>query len=235
MNDSDTHGTGGGCRVPAGRLLWSLVEDAVVVDRAEEDGGLSVVRVAHRVDVDRPSATVREALRRMCLGPVALENVAGLRGSFASWRSGGDECEPWREVKRMLDALGGMVVLSLTRDAAVEPLVSMSVVDAAGAVAPLALAEPERYGRVGLRPGVSVRRIGASDVLQAEDSAYQLVLHAPPAIRVGEELSRGPRSAVELAGPDLGLPLVLDVLSFLTAARTVERAADVPAEVLSRL
>ncbi len=222
MNGSGTPATGGGRHVPAGRLLWSLVEDAVVVDRAEEDGRLSVVTAAHRVAVDRPSATVREALRRMCLGPVALENVAGLQGSFASWRSGGGDCEPWREVKRMLDALGEMVVLSLTRDAAAEPLVSMSVSDTAGAVAPLALAEPERFDRVGLRPGVRVRRIGVSDVLQAKDSPYQLVLHAAPAIRVGEELSRGPRSAVELAGPDLGLALVLDVLSFLTAARTVE-------------
>ncbi len=211
-------------RIPAGRLLWSLVEDAVVVDRGDEGGGLSVAGGGLRVEVAAPTPTAREVLRRMCLGPVALENVAGLRGSFDSWTAGGGDCTSWHEVKSLLDDLGSMVVLSLGLDGAVGPLVSLSS-SACGEPRGLQVPDVDPDAPVRLRRSVRRERAGAgADVLTDVQSPFRVVLHTDQAGAIAAELARGPASARALAGRrvDLPLPFVLDVVAFLAGARLLE-------------
>ena len=62
---------------PGGRSeLWSLRED-VRVSPVSEEGPVRLRSQWGDVTIERPSPVVREALRRMRLGPVSLENVIG--------------------------------------------------------------------------------------------------------------------------------------------------------------
>lgn len=200
----------------------------MVVDLEEEGGGLSIVGAGVRVHVDGSSPTVREVLRRMCLGPVALENVAGLRPSFDSWTAGGGDCSGWYEVKSLLDSLGSMVVLSLGVEGAPGQLLSLSA-SAAGAPHGLQVPEVDPDAPVRLRRSVHRRRSGPGpEVLTEPHSPFRVALHDAAATAIVRELAGGPASARMLAAPPLGppLPVVLDVLAFLAGARLLDRVSS---------
>lgn len=225
----------GPSHVPAGRLLWSLVEDAVVVDRTDGGGALRVAAGDRHVDVADPSETVREVLSRMRLGPVALENVAGLRPSFDAWASGsgggggsGGDCGPWRRVKAVLDDLGAMVVLSLGSEDSGDGLLVSTMALAAERSRPpglnLPAVDPVRPVRI--RPTARLDRgPGGERVLTDPGSPFRVVLHTGSVIAAVEELIRAPRSARALAGPCLHAALAVDVVAFLTGGQML-----VPAE-----
>ncbi|HKB31577.1 MAG TPA: hypothetical protein VKD26_12175, partial [Streptosporangiaceae bacterium] len=59
---------------PGGHELWSLRED-VQVELAPGDGPVLLRSRWGDVRVQRPSPVVREAIHRMRLGPISLENV----------------------------------------------------------------------------------------------------------------------------------------------------------------
>lgn len=217
----------GRSRIPAGCLLWSLVEDALVVDDAQDGGGITVVAGDHRVDVATASPTVREVLRRMCLGPAALQNVAGLQSSFVSWTSGGGNCTAWREVKQLLDEMGALVVLSLGRAGTTEIVVSVSAVEGEAPSPGFAMVEVDPAQPYRLHPAAGVRRPADGPVVLTSPAApYRVLLHGEPAVGIVGELGRRPRTAADLAGPGADPAAVLDVFAFLAGARLLEPADD---------
>src|SRR5436190_15329463 len=91
-------------RIPARLRLWSLRED-VLVEVAPDGDHLVVFTRWGEIRIEDTSPMVREALRRMSLGPVAVENLPALRESYRLWRSGRTDAsvEPWRRLSRVLE------------------------------------------------------------------------------------------------------------------------------------
>ena len=111
--------------IPAGRPLWSLLEDAFVDEGVEH---LTVHGRWGAIEIADTSPLVREALHRMSLGPVALENISALHENFVRWKTGSGPCLIWRKLKNTLDQLGGCVVPSLGLNDGAGPILSVVAV-----------------------------------------------------------------------------------------------------------
>ena len=97
--------------VLTGSPFWSLTAD---VELKDGDGGLVARTRWGDVRIEDRGATVHEALERMTMGPVRLENVSGLRRAYGSWRSGAQEtCAEWQQLRLVMDLLAGCVIASL--------------------------------------------------------------------------------------------------------------------------
>lgn len=199
---------GSGSHVPAGRSLWALAEDAVI-------GGdpLTVHGRWGAVVVDDPRPPVREALRRMALGPVALENIPPLRQEFARWQWWpGGTFPAWRRIERTLAHLGGYVVPSLGSDDGLGPQLSAVAVRAdAVFVAP----PVDASAVIGLRGDALLDQ----GVLTCPDRPYQVQLHRRAALDVVAALMAGRRTVAGVAAiTDLSPPFVADVTAYLCGA-----------------
>src|SRR5260370_972734 len=97
--------------------LWSLRED-VTVELGPGDSPLRLRGRWGEIIVERPSSVVREALERMRLGPISLENA--IRGPGA----GRAPIAQRTELYRILDLFQSLIVRSLSLPTG-QPLLSV--------------------------------------------------------------------------------------------------------------
>ncbi|MEJ3655416.1 hypothetical protein WEH80_36750 [Actinomycetes bacterium KLBMP 9759] len=197
---------------PAGRPLFSLLEDTVVI------AGRNRLTVHDRwgeIDVTDDCPMVREALRRMSFGPVALENIPVLRAEFHEWQATGICGTQWPRMKRTLDQLGGCVVWSLALHDGAGPILSLVAVrrDAEFRWPQIDDDEP-----VSVQPDARLERAGGEEALVGPGLAYRVVLHKPHVTTVVELLLGGHTTVTELArelrtGPEP----VADIVGYLAA------------------
>lgn len=214
--------------LPAGRPLWSLHEEAHIVVDAQDE---RLVTVATQwaagwagVELRDVGPTAREVLRRMSLGPVALENVPGLGESYANWRNGVGDCSPWRRVKEMLDRLGGWVVPSLAVHDRGGPILSLA---ATGPDAVFVLDHLDLTAQCRAREGSTVTMVAGEAVLAGPGARYRAVLHRASARSVAEALLAGPASVDEMSVRlDLPRSLVADVVAYLGGADLLGDTTD---------
>jgi SagB-type dehydrogenase family enzyme len=199
--------------------LWSLRED-VTVETAPGDGPLRLRGRWGSVVVERPTRMVRDALERMRLGPVSLENVIG--GSSDEHAAAAS----WAELHRTISLFPQLIIRSLSLDTG-QPLLS---------VVPLTVRST--FGPVPLDPDVPIRlsifaRLrtdGTTYVLESPLAVHRVVLHRAQAVMLTAALA-GPVTPAALAAgvPELG-PLTADAAEYLAAAGMVVQAAGaVPA------
>ncbi|MFJ9041580.1 NADH oxidase [Streptomyces sp. NPDC102406] len=148
--------------------LWSLCEDVIV----EHDAGADQVRLKSRWGVDcleRPGPGVREALRRMELGPVLLANAVDTPEDL------------YAVMLPALDRLSHLVVRTLGVDDLGGPLLSVFP-ETPDAPFTLVWVPGERPVRLPRRVVLTMHENGLS--LEAAGNPHRVVLHRPEAALV---------------------------------------------------
>ncbi|WP_112263586.1 hypothetical protein [Lentzea terrae] len=202
--------------IPAGRPLWSLLEDAIVDEGTEH---LTVHGRWGAIEIADTSPLVREALHRMSLGPVALENISVLHENFVRWKTGSGPCLVWRKLKNTLDLLGGCVVPSLGLDDGAGPILSVVAVTR-DAVFTLPHIEDDQV--VTMRPRTEIERLNGDQALACPGLAYQVILHSAPATEIAKSLLDAETSITAVAEAlQLEKTLVADVVAYLAGAGLV--------------
>lgn len=202
--------------VPAGRPLWSLLEDAFVDEGAEH---LTVHGRWGAIEIADTSPLVREALHRMSLGPVALENISALHENFVRWKSGSGPCLIWRKLKNTLDELGGCLVPSLGLNDGAGPILSLVAV-ARDAV--FALPHIGNDDVVTMRLGTGIERLNGDQALTCPGRPYQVILHSAPATEIAKSLLHNESTIDQLAEAlQVEKTLVADVVAYLAGADLV--------------
>ena len=202
--------------IPTGRPLWSLLEDAFVDEGAEH---LTVHGRWGAIQLADTSPIVREALHRMSLGPVALENISALHDNFVRWKTGSGPCLVWRRLKNTLDQLGGCVVPSLGMDDGAGPI--LSVVAVTGD-AVFTLPHIEDDEAVTMRPGTEIERLNGDQALTCVGQQYQAILHSAPATEIAKSLLGGETTITHIADAlQISRTLVADVVAYLAGAQLV--------------
>jgi hypothetical protein len=202
--------------VPTGRPLWSLMEDAFVDEGAEH---LTVHGRWGSIEIADTSPLVREALHRMSLGPVALENISALHENFVRWKSGSGPCLIWRKLKNTLDELGGCLVPSLGLNDGAGPILSLVAV-ARDAV--FALPHIGNDDIVTMRPGTGIERLNGDQALTCPGRSYQVILHSAPATEIAKSLLHNEGTIDQIAEAlQVEKTLVGDVVAYLAGADLV--------------
>jgi hypothetical protein len=208
-------GTAVKSHIPSARPLWSLLEDAVVVSDPER-GHLTVRGRWGDIELHDETPLVREALHRMTLGPVALENIPALYENFASWKSGGGPCPVWRRLKQTLDQLGGCVIPSLGLDDGAGPILSVLAItgDAVFTLPHIAHTQP-----ISILPDTSIERLNGDQAMVCPGLAYQVTLHRAPAAEIAKSLMHTESTIADIANNlQLSLLIVADVVAYLAGA-----------------
>ncbi|OZM71931.1 SagB-type dehydrogenase domain-containing protein [Amycolatopsis antarctica] len=191
--------------------LWSLRQD-VLVEVGAGDESLVVVTRWGEFDLGGADRVVREALRRMRLGPISLENVTAGTGNAEDT----DVAYPGRaELEKVLDQLSGSVVHSLGLRDGQAPLLSLIPVVKAPEFRP----EPVPGGApVRLSRFATIRPDGGALVLESPASRFTVSLGGQAAVRVVTALA-APVSIAEI-GARSGIDgrVVADIVAYLTAA-----------------
>jgi hypothetical protein len=199
--------------IPTGRPLWSLLEDAFV---DEGSGGLTVHGRWGAIEIADTSPLVREALHRMSLGPVALENISALHENFVRWKTGSGPCLIWRKLKNTLDLLGGCVVPSLGLDDGAGPILSVVAVTR-DAVFTLPHIDDDEV--VTMRPRTEIERLNGDQALACPGLAYQVILHSAPATEIAKSLLDTSVTIAQVAEAlQVERTLVADVVAYLAGA-----------------
>ncbi|MEU3058841.1 NADH oxidase [Streptomyces subrutilus] len=195
--------------------LWSLSED-VVVDQGAGGDALLLTSRWGQDRLDRPSPAVREALRRMELGPVLLGNAV----------SGTEELRLL--TLPALTRLSHLVVRTLGVDDLKGPLLSVFPLSPA---APFVLIpQPgERRVRLPRHVALTVPESGTGCVLESVDSPHRVVLHRPEAAWVAMMLAWPTTLAAASAALPLPPNVTEDIFGYLSAAGMVA-PADEPAD-----
>lgn len=202
--------------IPAGRPLWSLLEDAIVDEGTEH---LTVHGRWGAIEVADTSPLVREALHRMSLGPVALENISVLHENFVRWKTGSGPCLVWRKLKNTLDLLGGCVVPSLGLDDGAGPILSVVAVTR-DAVFTLPHIDDDEV--VTMRPRTEIERLNGDQALACPGLAYQVILHSAPATEIAKSLLDASATIAQVAEAlQVERTLVADVVAYLAGAGLV--------------
>ena len=200
-----------GYGAPGGRSeLWSLREDVQV---SPESGG-GPVRLRGRwgdVTIERPSPLVREALHRMRLGPISLENVIGARGEPGE----ADGCDVCRaRLYQVLDRIQPLVSRTLGLGAG-QPLLSVVPLTPQARFRPVPL-QPD--AQVWLSTFAQLRTDGREYRLESPRALHRVQLHRPEAVWLIGSLGR-PVTAAAAADAWPSLAAVSpDVLAYLAAA-----------------
>ncbi|MET9628466.1 hypothetical protein ABZX92_13465 [Lentzea sp. NPDC006480] len=202
--------------VPAGRPLWSLIEDAFVVEGAEH---LTVHGRWGAIEIADTSPLVREALHRMTLGPVALENISVLHENFVRWKNGSGPCLIWRKLKHTLDQLGGCLVPSLGLNDGAGPILSVMAVTGDAVFTLPHILDDEK---ITMRPGTEIERLNGDQALACPGSQYQVILHSAPATEIAKSLLAGETTIAQVAESlQIEQSLVADVVAYLAGAQLV--------------
>lgn len=205
--------------------LWSLREDVHVEDDSASDSLVLHTRWGD-VRVWRPGGSVREALRRMSLGPISLENVVdGLPGqspkaggAATAGRGGAGAGRRGLELARLQVLLGNIsavVVRSLALEDAQQPLLSVvpMALEAAFHPRPLPEEAPVRLSRF-----ATLRTDGDTLVLESPLSLHRVVFPRPEGAWVVSALGRGTTAEAVARTVPLRRSVIEDVLSHLWAA-----------------
>ncbi|HEX6340533.1 hypothetical protein [Umezawaea sp.] len=198
---------------PSGRPLFSLLEDTSV---SADGHGLTVHGRWGDIDVSDDSPLVREALNRMSLGPVSLENIPVLFAEFDRWRTGGCAGTEWSRLKLTLDELGGVVVPSLGLHDGAGPILSLVAV-VSDAVFPWPRIEEDDPIEVARE--ARIEDVDGDQVLVCPGPPYVVVLHRPPAPGIAKQLLDGRTTVTEVAGRlQVDRSTVADVVAYLASA-----------------
>lgn len=184
--------------------LRSLTEDALV--ELGEAGALTVVTRWGEFEFHDVSEPVREALRRMAMGPVSLANVVDPGGDAAA------------DLQRTLHRLAGSVVHSLGTADGRGLLLSVVPVSAK----PVFSADrPPGTQSVRLSRFATLRPAADGMVVESPSALSQVLLVHPVAIRIASSLAAV--TTAETVATATGIPaeLVADVVAFLLAAGVV--------------
>ena len=187
--------------------LWSLREDVSVEPGCGDDDALRLRGRWGDVTVRRPSSLVHEALRRMSLGPVSLENVIGTA-------EGADARAKREHLHRALDRLDPLIVRSLSQESG-DPFLSV-----------VPLAERSRFRPVPLAPGVPVRMSvyarlranGRECNIESPLALHRVVLHQAEAVRLIAPLMSPITPDAYLAAVASAGPVARAALEYLVAA-----------------
>ncbi len=200
--------------------LWSLRED-VTVELGPGDSPLRLRGRWGEVIVERPSSVVREALERMRLGPISLENAISGPGA------GLTPIAQRTELHRILGQFQSLIVRSLSLRSG-QPLLSVVPLTVRARFHPVPLAAdiPIR-----LSTFAGLRTDGSTYYLESPLALHRVLLHRPEAVMLIASLA-GPVTPAVLAAslPPIG-QVIADALEYLTAAGLVVQAEG-PAENL---
>lgn len=186
--------------------LWSLRED-VHVHFEPADGPVRLISNWGNVTIQRPSPQVREALRRMLLGPISLENVV----SSPTPRDG--STPSLKPVHEVLDRLQPFIIRSLGFGSG-QPLLSVVPLTPRSRFHPVPLPADTRIRLSGF---AQLRTDGDEYRLESPLALHRVLLHRPEAVWLISSLGR-PVVASESARtwPHLD-SLAADVLAYLAA------------------
>lgn len=211
-------------RADATRLrLWSLREDVLVEVDPEHDRLLVITRWGE-TRIDDVGDMVRESLRRMSLGPIALENVlppenpAG--GSTLSSAAGQatESSREWARLGWVLDALSGSVVHTLGLRDGQGPLLSAVPIsrNASFRLPDVDQGQPVRLSRF-----AAMRASNGELLLESPLAGYQVTLHRPLASQVVTALSASTTPREVAATLDVAKGVVSDIVAYLVGAGIV--------------
>jgi hypothetical protein len=193
--------------------LWSLLEDAFVDYGAER---LTVHGRWGAIELTDPSPLVREALHRMSLGPVALENISELHENFVRWKSDAGPCLVWRNLKKTLDQLGGCVVPSLGLNDGAGPILSVVAVTGDAVFTLPHIGDDEL---VTMRAGTEIESLNGQQALACPGLPYQVVLHSTPATEIAKALLDAETTITQVAEVlQVEKELVGDIVAYLAGA-----------------
>jgi len=193
--------------------LWSLRED-VTVELGPGDSPLRLRGRWGEVIVERPSPVVREALQRMRLGPISLDNaISGQRGGRAP-------IAQRTELYRVLDLFQSLIVRSLSLKSG-QPLLSVVPLTVRSRFRPVPLAADVP---IRLSTYAGLRTDGSTYCLESPLALHRVVLHRPEAVMLIASLA-SPVTPAALAAvlPPVG-QVTADALEYLTAAGMVIQA-----------
>jgi hypothetical protein len=195
--------------------LWSLREDVVV----ENDGpaGELVLRSRFGTErISRPDPLVREALRRMELGPVLLANVVA-RTNGADENGPGER--PLLVLLPVLSRLSHLVVRTLSSENLRGPLLSVVSTQRDTAFTPVRLSAQRLIRLIG---GASLTPEKPGLALSSAVSPHQVQLHRPEAAWVVGMLAWPVTPSHASAALPLPPEETHEVLSYLAAAGMTE-------------
>jgi SagB-type dehydrogenase family enzyme len=193
--------------------LWSLRED-VSVELGPGDSPLRLRGRWGEVIVERPSAVVREALERMRLGPISLENA--LSGTGA----GRAPAAQRTELYRILEEFQPLIIRSLSLPAG-QPLLSVVPLTVRSRFRPVPLAAdiPIR-----LSTFAGLRTDGSTYYLESPLALHRVLLHRAEAVMLIASLgSPITPTALAASAPPIG-QVTADALEYLTATGLVVQA-----------
>lgn len=199
--------------LPYTTRLWSLAEDALVEGDAGS-GPLTVVTRWGEFVFPDAGELVRESMRRMSLGPVALDNVRPEAVPGGGERAG---------LRKVLDRLSGSVVHSLRLDDRQGSLISAVPT---APVAPFTVHSPPRSQRLRLSRFAMLRTQDGVLLLESPRARFQVVLHQQLAVQIATGLAAA--GTIGTLATTLGLPeqLVAELAGFLVGSGVVLAAAD---------
>jgi SagB-type dehydrogenase family enzyme len=202
--------------------LWSLRED-VEVQPEPADGAIRLNSRWGSVTIQRPMPVVREALRRMLLGPISLENVIDAPGGPSGDRSAADSLALLHDV---LDRLQPFIIRTLGIESG-QPLLSVVPLTPRSRFRPVPLPADMR---VRLSTFAQLRTDGNEYRLESPLSLHRVLLHRPEAMWLLSSLGRPITVASTSAWPHPD-SLAADALAYLAAIGMVvgaREAADEP-------
>ncbi|MFD5026392.1 NADH oxidase [Streptomyces sp. NPDC058373] len=160
--------------------LWSLSEEVGIEDDSSGDG--LVLTGPEGIDrVADASPLVREALRRMQLGPVLLANLEPPPGGGAPWTGKVPDGSRDPLLARTLASLSHLVVRTLAIDDLGGPLLSALPV---ARPAPFTPVRPPPRQPVRMAGSVSLTLEGGGFALHSAAASHRVLLHRPEAALV---------------------------------------------------
>jgi SagB-type dehydrogenase family enzyme len=192
--------------------LWSLRED-VTVETAPGDGPLRLHGRWGSVVVERPSRLVRDALERMRLGPVSLENVVGWSRDAAA--------ASWAELYRTFELFPQLIIRSLSL-ATGQPQLSVVPLTVGSRFVPVPLV-PDVPVR--LSTFAALRTDGTMYFLESPLAVHRVLLHRREAVTLMASLGSPVTPAVLASGQPLLGPVTADAVEYLAATGMVVQAS----------
>jgi SagB-type dehydrogenase family enzyme len=196
----------------------------------EQDPGDGLIRLQSRwgdVTIQRPSLVAHEALQRMLLGPISLENVIGGR----DLPKGKEAAGSLETLHQLLDQLQPFVIRTLGIESG-QPLLSVVPLTPRSRFRPVPLA-PDL--RVRLSTFAQLGTDGNEYRLESPLSLHRVLLHRPEAVWLLSSLSRpitvgaSVEAAATRAWPHLD-SLAADALAYLAAVGMVVASQDADSE-----
>lgn len=198
--------------------LWSLRED-VQVEMENDEGLLKIRSRWGNVTIQRPSDSVREALHRMRLGPVSLDNVtSGRNGPKADNNAASGRYSAERmQLDQVLTQLQPLVIRSLRLETG---LTLLSVVPMSPRSRFNVVPVP-RDTYVRLSAYAELRTDGREYSLESPLSLHRVLLHRAEAVWLIGSLGRPVTAAGYAAAMPQLASVAGDVLAYLVAAKMV--------------